>query len=450
MTIAPEGVFLQQLFDRLNASDIQYAVMRNHESLPYSAGGSDLDILVRSQDQLKIKALIHEVIKMAEGVGLGLSETVGFFKIYAFGRNPESLSSWWGLRLDVNVGLFYKGQQQMIDCQPWPVHTYRGIRVLEDGFAGVLGVLKEVLNNGTFPERYESAARQAVEQDWVTIKTSLTPMGNTALVQLKALILTDASTDVRALKCRQIRNDFFRHVIFTRPGVFLRGIVACEFSKVSRYINPSGKIIAILGVDGAGKSTLINAIKPVLDDATHNATVLQHLRPTWLPPLARLKAKSAVPTGPVLDPHGSKPSGLLGSLFRLKYLLLDYILGYWFKIRTKIAKQPTVVIFDRYAYDIALDPRRFRINLPVTLIRWFTRLAPKPDIIFCLHGNPEVLAARKRELPIEEVARQVEALKEFAANEPRAILISTEGTVEEARDQVLQAICDHCANRAGK
>lgn len=450
MTLTPERFFLQQLFESLNVSGIRYSVMRNHESLPLSADGSDLDILVTPQDELRTKTLLYEVIKSAGGVGLGISETVGFFKIYAVGRHPETRDTWWGQCIDVNVGLFFKGQQQMTDCQPWPVHSYRGIVVLEDGFAGVLGVLKEVVNNCIFPERYASAARQAVELDWVNIKTLLTPMGDTALEKLKSLILSNDSRGIKASKCRHMRNDFLQHAFSTHPGVFLRGIVSSELSKVCRYIKPSGKVIAILGVDGAGKSTIINAIKPVLDDATHNATVVQHLRPTLLPPLARLKGKGSVQSGPVLDPHGSSPSGFMGSLIRLLYLMLDYKLGYWLKIRPKIAKQPTVVIFDRYAYDMALDPLRFRIKLPASIIRWFTRLAPKPDIIFCLHGSPEVLAARKRELPIDEVARQVEALKLFAANEPRAVLISTDGTVEEARDQVLQAICDNCAKKAGK
>ena len=173
-----------------------------------------------------------------------------------------------------------------------------------------------------------------------------------------------------------------------------------------------------------------------------------HLRPGLLPPFARIKGKKTASTGPVLDPHGRKPSSAFSSGFRLVYLTLDYIFGYWLKIRPNIAKQPTVVIFDRYAYDMAIDPRRFRIALPNKVIRWFTRLAPKPDLIFCLHGNPDVIVARKRELPVAEVARQVDALKEFAANEPCAVLISTEGSIQQARDQVLNAIANYCDKRA--
>jgi thymidylate kinase len=129
------------------------------------------------------------------------------------------------------------------------------------------------------------------------------------------------------------------------------------------------------------------------------------------------------------------------------YLTLDYWLGYWIRVRPKIAKQPTVVLFDRYAYDMALDPRRFRIRLPASVAGLFAELAPKPDLILCLQGDPEIIAARKRELPIEETRRQVEALRAFASKESRAVLIATDTRVSETRDQVLGTILKFLAQK---
>jgi thymidylate kinase len=212
-------------------------------------------------------------------------------------------------------------------------------------------------------------------------------------------------------------------------------------------MRPPGLVIAVLGTDGAGKSTLISAITPTLSAATHGAFVVKHLRPGLLPPLAHLKGGAAQHEGPVTNPHASKPSGTPGSLFRVVYLMADYVLGYWLAVRPKIAKSPAIVLFDRYAYDMALDPRRFRIGLPAWLVSWFTRFAPRPDIILCLNGDPDIIAARKRELPREEVKRQTEALRVFASHEPRAVLVSTDGTVEQARDSILAALWECCARR---
>lgn len=447
---APEADFLHKLFAVLNASLIRYAVMRNHESLPYSAGGSDLDLIVTPEDGKRAKAVVRDAIQVADGVAIGISETSGFFKIYALGRAHEANHPWWGLRLDFNIGLFFRGLRLLDDKVAWPLCYHHGIPVLKNGFAGVLGVLKEALNNEIFPARYAEAAREAAHNDWPQIEALLTPMGTDALGRLQAMLLSDAPVEELQGECRKLRQDVFRHVFSQRR---LRSFWHCavyEWSKVHRYLKPSGIVVAILGVDGAGKSTVINAILPALNAATHNAVVVQHLRPTLLPPLARLKGKKNLPAGPVLEPHGSRPSGKLGSLLRLSYLTLDYLIGYWLWTRPKIAKSPTLVIFDRYAYDMDLDPCRFRIGLSGRVAGWFTALAPKPDLILCLHGDPEVIATRKQELPREETRRQVDALRAFASREPRAVLISTDTSVEETRDQVLKTLCAFLRDKAEK
>lgn len=445
---APESFFLTKLFKELNNKNIRYAVMRNHEPLPYSSGGSDLDILVATADAIRFQAVILSVISSAGGTPIGMAKSIGFFKLYVFGRSPSHLNRWWGIRLDINIGLYFKGHSILVEPAYWPTQSYRSIPVLSDGFAGILGVLKEVLNNGLFPTRYARAAQQGVKNNWSESKALIAPMGSRATRQLQEIILSSHSNNVQASDCSMIRNMFIRHTMWPHIGKYLWGRIAYEGSKLKRYLKPSGKVIAILGTDGAGKSTIINAIKPVLDDATHNATIIKHLRPNLLPPLARLKGITKQENiERVDDPHGSSPSGLLVSLFRLSYLTLDYIFGYWLKTRPAIAKQPTVIIFDRYAYDMELDPRRFRIKLPPKLIRIFNLLVPKPDLIICLYGEPEKIALRKQELPLEEVTRQTRELINFAKREPRAILISTDGTIDQTRDTVLSELQKYCKNK---
>jgi thymidylate kinase len=437
-----EGFFLRELFAVLLNSGIRFAVMRNYQTLPFSAGGSDLDIMIAAGDGARAKALVLEAIRSAGGVPLGLAESQGFFNVHALGRNSGHVAGWWGLRIDIYVGLFFRGQRLLDDNGDWPLCWHHGIPVLEERFAGVLGVLKELLNNATVPGRYAAAARAAAHQCWPQVESLLAPMGVSALARLRQLLFSDHVPSDLSESRRLLRQEIYK-AAFAKGGFFsARQRVAYEWAKVRRYLRPSGRVLAILGVDGAGKSTVINAILPALNDATHNAVFVQHLRPTLLPPLSRLKGKKSQAAGPTLEPHGSTPSGKLGSLFRLVYLTLDYVLGYWFWTRPKLAKLPTVVIFDRYAYDMALDPRRFRISLPSWVARRFVALAPTPDLIICLYGSPELIAARKQELSVEETRRQVEALLAFAKQEPRAVLVSTDTSVVETRDAVLQAFCE--------
>jgi thymidylate kinase len=70
------------------------------------------------------------------------------------------------------------------------------------------------------------------------------------------------------------------------------------------------------------------------------------------------------------------------------------------------------VLADRYAYDL------FRVNNPTARRAWFRRLMmfviPEPHITFFLEGDPEVIAARKGELTVEETIRQQRAYRELA------------------------------------
>lgn len=438
-----EEVFLRGLFTSLNEAGIRFAVMRNHLTLPDSASVSDLDILIHPGDAGCAQSVTLAAIKQAGGVPIGCSRTVGFFKISALGQVPKTTpAQWWGLCLDFNEGLYFNGIPLLDESLSWPVQNHRGIPVLADNLAGVLGVLKEALNNAVFSPRYAHAARCAASVEWPQIASLLSPMGAPALAQLRAMLLSSLLPEQMGGECTRLRQAFLQHAAARKCMWRARWQhVLFQQSKLRRYVRPSGLVLAVLGVDGAGKSTLINAILPVLNAATHNAVTVRHLRPTVLPPLARLKGKKNQPTGPVLEPHGAPPSGTLGSLLRLAYLSADYVLGYWLWTRPKIAKKPTVVIFDRYAYDMALDPRRFRIALPSRLVEWFAARAPKPDLIICLHGDAETIAERKCELTFEETQRQVTALRAFAAREPRAVLVRTDTDIALTRDAVLGALC---------
>ena len=440
----PEHIFLEKLFVELNAAAIRYAVMRNYQNLPYSTEGSDLDILVHPSDANNAKEIIFRAIIQSGGVPIGYFKIPGFLKIFTFGEHETDHKKklWWGLRLDISFGLSFAGAINLLEWPDKYIEMHHGVPVLNDVLANILGVVKEALHNNQLPARYIDVARKDIDKYWTNISLALAPIGGKALHLFKDLLTAKIEASTISDRCAAIRKALRRHAFWQSPLLYIYRRVCFEWSKVHRYISPPGLMIAILGVDGSGKSTIIDAIRPVLEEATHNALFIKHLRPMLLPPLARLKGEKSVQEGPVLEPHGSTPSGMVGSILRLIYLTLDYIFGYWLKIRPKIAKQPAIVLFDRYAYDMAMDPHRFRIGLSGKIAGCFISLVTKPDLIFCLCAKPESLIARKQEITIDETKRQVLFLNNFIKNEPRAVLVSTETSIEDSKNQLLHSLYD--------
>ena len=66
----------------------------------------------------------------------------------------------------------------------------------------------------------------------------------------------------------------------------------------------------------------------------------------------------------------------------------------------------TLVIFDRYYHDLIADPCRYRYGAPLSWARLLGRAVPQPDLVFILDAPPEIIQARKQEVPFAESARQ--------------------------------------------
>lgn len=204
-------------------------------------------------------------------------------------------------------------------------------------------------------------------------------------------------------------------------------------------LNKRGYTIAFLGTDGSGKTTIIERVSPRLNEAYPKCVYYEHLRPNWIPTISRLLGKGAAEE-PDTDPHVKKQSGVVGSLFRFSYYFVDYTLGYWMKIYPRKAFHSCVWIFDRYYYEYLIDPRRTRVTLPKWVFKAGLLLIPEPDLILCLGANPETIYARKPEMTLEEVTRQVNELSAFCKKHKKAVWVDTGCSIEQSVEETMRTI----------
>src|SRR5690606_9284852 len=94
-----------------------------------------------------------------------------------------------------------------------------------------------------------------------------------------------------------------------------------------------------------------------------------------------------------------------------------------------------ILLSDRYFDDLLVDPRRYRYGAPISWARAMFRALPRPDRVLLLLGDAEAIHARKREVTLEELGRQLGAYRDLAASlGPRAVVIDATRPLEEVRE----------------
>lgn len=204
--------------------------------------------------------------------------------------------------------------------------------------------------------------------------------------------------------------------------------------KIERIIHPTGMFLVLMGVDGAGKTTIANELIPKYQPAFRRVRHY-HSRVRVLNDLSRI-GKGNTPID-VSKPHGKTfKAGKLLSFLKFGYYFMDYMIGNLIITKAKI--QSSLVLVERYYYDYYIDKLRYNINLPTGFLKFFSRFMKKPDLIFILTGDSQILFDRKHEIKIEEIDEQKKKLEELFHDNDRALFIDT--TVNSMSDCVNQML----------
>jgi len=227
--------------------------------------------------------------------------------------------------------------------------------------------------------------------------------------------------------------------------------------RVKRITQPPGLMIAFLGTDGSGKSTIMARVEQDLGPAFWE-TKQYHKRPLSSPfrrtrryglrPPGANKRKSSGKLG--FNPHALPSRSSAYSLAKLGFWWADFLLlGYAAEIFPQLTR-PSLLMFDRYYHDLLVDPRRYHYGGSLRLARFVGKLIPQPHLIILLDAPPEVLRARKQELPLEEVTRQREAYLELVKKLPNGRVVDTSRPLDEAVAEAERIILDYMAERTAR
>jgi thymidylate kinase len=187
------------------------------------------------------------------------------------------------------------------------------------------------------------------------------------------------------------------------PKKTLLGFIHANLGRIGRVMRPRGRHIVLLGPDGAGKSSTIEALVQVLNPLFARSEVRG-----FAPSLRQLLRR---PHGSTSAPHGLPPRSVAASMLRTTYWLCHAIFSH---VSVRWAKTRSVLVLnDRHFIDILVDPVRYRYSGPLWPLKLVSRLTPKPDLLILLSGAPEIIQARKQELTVAETARLCRAYEKL-------------------------------------
>jgi len=259
----------------------------------------------------------------------------------------------------------------------------------------------------------------------------------------KAILSAAISSDWREVRGNlgSLRRALRLRAFLRRPGTVLRNKLSALCRRVARVLRPDGLNVVFLGPDGAGKSSVVEAVGPALIGAFNNWTCLGFAPPI----LAHFTANGPRKTD---QPHALPPRSLFASVLRAAYWFMYYTVRYP-ALRVALARS-TLVLNDRDFLDILVDQKRYRYGGPLWLLRLIWRLIPKPDLIILLDAPPEVLQARKQEVGFEETNRQRNAYRSLVRGLDNGRIVDASQSFECVANDVCGIIVQHLTARTAR
>jgi thymidylate kinase len=435
-----EARALAFMFAGFSERSLRYAVLRNYESLPQSVGARDIDILVHPDD---LPAAIEVIAALADELGASFAK--------AF-RDDMIVQLILMRRLETNalfqikIDLLHNRQVYGVEClnaeqMLTQLQFHNGLPVVKDCIRFLdKWLFNRFVGQPTDP-KYDADFALICRTERAAIMTLLTPLigNNQAASELDEIARGRASSMDPLTRFTRLK---LLVRIAARSGLkSANRLGRFAYYRAINILAPQGVFLSLSGPDGSGKTTVIGHVIEELEEIFgKDAVVYGHFRPTMLPRIAEV----ALTTGAVKTvdtdyerPHRSQPSGFAGSLTRIVYYGLDYLVGFLRRIHPNLVKRK-IVLYDRYYYDMIADPFRSRISLPLPILRTVGRLLPLPHHAFYIQVAPEEIRRRKQELTLDRII-ELNARYKNLAQRGWMTLIDNNGTAEVAA----AAIIDH-------
>ena len=428
--VKSRGEFVLQFLRAFDQAGLDYVYLRNYEEIPESVG-HDVDLLVSAGARGKAVKLIQKTAAEFEWRYLGYVE----FSPYAvFVASPNG-------DVVLHIDLFDRIERHWCEFADVPLILGRRMHT---GMVYRPHLLDEVYMNlctrwiyiSVVRDKHKEQLAQALAEEgeskvYDAFEAHLGKKYGSAVCD----IAVGGHWEKTESMVRVLRVGSWIEYGVKRPMSVLRGIGRYWGRTLRRLVAPPAPFVVILGADGVGKSSAIERIIPLLEDITGISDPL-HFH--WKPCRASIRKNGDTATI-AHDPRAKKARGGMGSLAYLVYHWLGFWAGWVRWVYPQLVRNRSA-IGDRYAFDMYMDPERFRLRLPGWLLRLAYRTVPQPDLVLGLTAEPSVVISRKAELTQEEIESYQSRMKEIGEERDNVCIVDASESLSVVSQKLRLAV----------
>jgi thymidylate kinase len=416
------------LYITTHLKDTSWCILHGKEGSFYEIT-SDVDVLLSKQAQNKLLSLaVSGEIKIVQALQ---HETSCFYYVFA----SKDDGKWEFLTFDTatdyrrNGRIFYKANDVLKDLR----ESAEGIPLAAPAIAFGYYFAKKMAKKELLATQVHHL-NELWQEDKKKCEAEIMRLLPSAFAALVVQAAKDKEWQPVIKNITSLRRAMFSRLARSNP----RDVAAYWWGEIGRFTrritHPTGIWVALMGMDGAGKSSVLETV--LADISPIGRKIARyHFRPR----LGLLLTPSLM----VSKPHEQTKRNWATSIAKLLYYFSDYLLGFWTQILPQLVSS-TIIIFDRYYQDLLIDPQRYRYGGPRWLVKLVNRSIPQPDLFIYLDLPAETAIARKPEITLECARRLREKYLRLAQNQGnRARVVNANQPLEAVVSEVEQIILDY-------
>ena len=427
-------LFLNDLFDVICSNNLNVVLLRSYEWLSDVPVG-DIDLLIEAGHLSRTKTVLNQFAENNNWLKIFENKDANHTHLIFY---QVSNSKFKYVHFDVQTSLGRKGftycPSLKVMANPKLVDSIKTQSYIDS----VTSLILHVLMDKKFVK--DAYREKIIAVDINKLNKILQDIIGKKLTKTVSEWINEGLPDS---KIAAIKKKLRRYLVFKYPENVFAPIIHKIF-RISRYFfKRQGMLIAALGPDGAGKSTVIEGVQRMITiGAFPVATVYMGKRETYLPTskLIRLyydykeKKKAGGDSKEKIKPlhsiiqerNNDTDQTYLNSIkefLGLTHWFVELWIRYLVKIRP-ILQQGGVVLCDRYIYDLANRPV-YSVVYKKPFFLLLKAMYPIPDLTYFFWAEPEVLYRRKMENTVEENINLIKNYRIILSHIPNVFEIQT-------------------------